>query len=226
MLFACHSYYTFDHDPLACTLALRDAGVDPDKVIYDTEVTNNICAKTDMHKYNTQAVNIKEFYKSKMLMYSLKGVLNSSFRRNLLTLLSEEKNEYDYGELKQLCSLPRMYYEDSVLEGVRKHCNTEYISQKTIPTPTDVVGQLALLGSHTKRSRRITAGARDKEYACYWFYDEQNRANLIEMDLDCPFRNIWTDLIQHTLTVKGTRTVYNRDQVNFYTWTRFEILDK
>lgn len=226
MLFSLQSEpYKFDHDPIACTIALHDAGIDPSRVIFDNEATNDFCAKIDMHGYNVHAVEIKEFYKNKMLMYSLKGVLNTGFRRELLALLSEEKNEYTSSELRQLSALPKMYYEDSVLDRVKEHCNTDNIPH-IIPTPTDVLGQLTLLGSHTKRSRRITAVGSDKEYFCYWFYDEQNRANLIEMDFNCPFRNIWAELIQHTLTVKGMRTIHSRDQVNFYTWTRFEILDK
>lgn len=220
--------YRYEYDPIACSLLLHSLNKDPRRVIFDVESTNELCFKhnNEMPAYLAQAKEIREFYKNKYMMYSLKGVLNTSFRRDLLTLLSEDKDHFIADEIAQLMSLPRMYHEDKTLGAISEQCNTQPFAEFKIPRPTDTRSQLSLLGVHTKKSRRISKSKDNAEYFCYWFEDENNRANLIEMDMDNPFCNIWRNLIQNTLSIRGTRTEHSRDQLNFYSWPTFEILDK
>ena len=220
--------HVYDYDPIACCLLLHNINHDPARIIFDSEKVNLLCTQhtNQMKAYTKQAQEIREFYKKKYMMYSLKGVLNTSFRRDLLTLLSEDKAHYVTDDIRQLMSLPRMYHEDRILSDIDEKCNTESFTNFKLPRPNDTRSQLSLIGIHTKKSRRISKSKDNSEYFCYWFEDEDNRANLIEMDMDNPFRNIWRELVQNTITVVGTRTEHSRDQLNFYSWPTFEILDK
>jgi len=218
----------YEYDPIAVALLMHSLNVEPQRMIFDDEASNQLCNhhNNEMPAYVAQAKEIREFYKNKYMMYSIKGVLNTSFRRELLALLSEEKDTFVVTELRQLMSLPRMYMEDKTLEDIKQKCNTDDFTVVQIPRPRDTRSQLTLLGVHIKKTRRIGKSKDNKEYLCYWFEDEDNRANLIEMDMDNPFCNIWRNLIQNTITVVGTRTEHSRDQINFYSWPTFEILDK
>ena len=218
----------YEYDPIAVALLMHSLNVEPQRMIFDDEASNQLCNhhNNEMPAHVAQAKEIREFYKNKYMMYSIKGVLNTSFRRELLALLSEEKDTFVVTELRQLMSLPRMYMEDKTLEDIKQKCNTDEFTVVQIPRPRDTRSQLTLLGVHIKKTRRIGKSKDNKEYLCYWFEDEDNRANLIEMDMDNPFRNIWQNLIQNTITVVGTRTEHSRDTINFYSWPRFEILDK
>lgn len=218
----------YEYDPIAVALLMHSLNVEPSRMIFDDEASNQLCNHhcNEMPAHVAQAKEIREFYKNKYLMYSIKSVLNTSFRRELLVLLSKNKNTYITTELKQLMTLPRMYMEDKTLEDISQKCNVEPFNEFKVPRPNDTRSQLSLMGVHTKKTRRIGKSKDNKEYFCYWFEDENNRANLIEMDMDNPFRNIWRELVQHTITVVGTRTEHSRDQVNFYSWPTFEIVDK
>ena len=218
----------YEYDHIAVALLMHSLNVEPQRMIFDDEASNQLCNhhNNEMPAYVAQAKEIREFYKNKYMMYSIKGVLNTSFRRELLALLSEEKDTFVVNELRQLMSLPRMYMEDKTLEDIKQKCNTDDFTVVQIPRPRDTRSQLTLLGVHIKKTRRIGKSKDNKEYLCYWFEDEDNRANLIEMDMDNPFCNIWRKLIQNTITVVGTRTEHSRDQINFYSWPTFEILDK
>lgn len=220
----------YDYDPIAVALLMHYLDLEPARMIFDDEASNQLCEHHDMEMpdFVYQAKEIREFYKNKYMMYSIKGVLNTTFRRDLLALLSENKQTYVTTEIRQLMSLPRMYMEDKTLEDIKYQCNTEEFTNKQlqITRPRDTRSLLTFLGMHVKKTRRISKSKDTKEYLCYWFEDENNRANLIEMDMDNPFRNIWQNLIQNTITVVGTRTEHSRDQINFYSWPTFEILDK
>ena len=221
--------YKYSYDPIAIALLLHSHNIDPHRVIYDTERANVLAEQNhkSMFHYCELATEIREFYKGKMMMYSLKGVLNTHFRRDLLELLQhEDRREYASTELRQLASLPSMYNEDKTLLEISTQCNTDPFTVVKVPRPTDTIAQLEFLGSHMKRSRRISMGKNQREYLCYWFIDEYSRANLIEMDLDNPFSEIWVDLIQNTLTIQGTRTEHSRDQINFHSWPTFRIMHK
>lgn len=229
MLFDLHTQPgKYDYDPISVALLMHSLNVEPSRMIFDDEASNQLCDhhNKEMPAHVAQAKEIREFYKNKYMMYSIKGVLNTSFRRELLTLLSEDKHTYITTELRQLMSLPRMYMEDKTLEDIKQKCNTDNFTVTQVPRPHNTRSQLTLLSLHTKKTRRIGKSKDNKDYFCYWFEDEDNRANLIEMDMDNPFRNIWRNLIQNTITVVGTRTEHSRDQLNFYSWPTFEILDK
>lgn len=230
MLFDLHNEpYTYEYDPIACSLLCHSLNMDPSRIIFDSERMNKLCGdkSQEMPAHVAHGNEIREFYRKKYMMYSLKGVLNTSFRRELLVLLEKEnKTTFTTDEIRQLMSLPRMYTEDKVLYQVQEQCKTEPFAEFKIPRPTDTRSQLSLLGVHTKKSRRISKSKDNAEFFCYWFEDENNRANLIEMDMDNPFCNIWRNLIQNTLSIRGTRTEHSRDQLNFYSWPTFEILDK
>ena len=112
--------HVYDYDPIACCLLLHNINHDPARIIFDSEKVNLLCTQhtNQMKAYTVQAQEIREFYKKKYMMYSLKGVLNTSFRRDLLTLLSEDKANYVTDDIRQLMSLPRMYHEDRILSDI------------------------------------------------------------------------------------------------------------
>ena len=63
------NFYEYRYDPIAITLLLHSHNIDPHRVIYDTERANSVA---DVHKelmshYSETALEIREFYKRKML---------------------------------------------------------------------------------------------------------------------------------------------------------------
>ena len=185
-------------------------------------LTTQVIAASN-EKYQDQAKKIRTYYSNKFMVMSFRNENMTRFRKQLLEYLTFTDNEYTEDHIGMIASLPRMYAEDSIIEDL-KDCfnNSPWLDEENNGKPAEI--DLTFVDSHTKRAFRHTGRTRD-EWMVYWCHDENDRLYMIEMDLDCPFRNYWSSTIEHTFRVQGTPIKHAaKDGLRYYTLVDWQIL--
>jgi hypothetical protein len=175
-----------------------------------------------------KAKEIRNFYKGKFLMMALKGNELTEFRFKVLDYLNCEADytSVDRNILGMLSKLPRMFDEDKILDGIKEEFSVGTFNETELKICSEfkTPKTLTLIASHNKSNARHN-GLRG-EYTCYWFYDENNRVHLIELDIDNPFREHWTKMIQNPIDIKSQSYPHNgRDNMYYFVANKWELLE-
>ena len=216
----------FDYDPVAISFFARKYISLYNLNALNIELANDYCSKhpKEMEDLVVKASEARTYYINKLMLSVLAGDA-TNFQKQLLEVLNKEKTQYNMTEFNTLFRVPDMYQEDLVLDEVKALCNTSKFTSFKVPRPTNEKSDITFIGSHVKTGRRYWGSSNKTDtYLCYWFRDEDDRAHLLEMDTDSPFREIWSNLIINTISIKGTRHEHNRSKINFFTWSKYKIL--
>ena len=189
---------------------------------------NNILELLTPEYYKT-AQEIRDYYSQKFLMLGMGTKELTKFRTELMRYFLDSKENYEYTEdqVGMLVSLPRMYNEDQLLDKLRENYNVSVWRQKE-SNSTVVRKTLYYIDVNRKKNwDRHGNGRRQDEFFNYWFHDENDRLYCIDLEIDNPFCHMWSRLIEFPLEIKGK--VYqntNRDNLNYYTFGSWEILEE
>ena len=174
-----------------------------------------------------KAEEIRTHYKGKFLMMALKGNELTEFRFKVLNYFKlDDYRMVDRNLLGMLSKLPRMFDEDKILEGIKEEFSVGTFSETELKSCSEfkTFKTLTLIASHNKSNARHN-GVRG-EYTCYWFYDENNRVHLIELDIDNPFQKYWTKMIQNPIDIKSQSYPHNkRDNMNYFVANKWELFE-
>jgi len=174
-------------------------------------------------KYIQHAEKIRAYYGQKFMMLSMRKTHMTRFRTQLFEYLTRADKSFTADHVGMIASLPRLYAEDSILETMRKNYNnTPWLASE--PHGKEISTTLTFIDSHIKKAFRHSFKHRDS-WLCYWCHDENDRLYMLEMDLNCPFRNFWQKTIEHPFPVKGSPIKHEaKDGLHYYTLTDWEIL--
>jgi hypothetical protein len=178
-------------------------------------------------KHIAKAEEIRTHYKGKFLMMALGNNKLTEFRYKVLNYFKlVDYRMVDRNLLGMLSKLPRMFDEDKILDSIKEEFSVGTFSETELKSCSEfkISKTLTLIASHNKNNARHN-GLRG-EFTCYWFYDENNRVHLIELDIDNPFREHWTKMIQNPIDIKSQSYPHNgRDNMNYFVANKWELLE-
>jgi hypothetical protein len=213
-------YISSDIDPVALSCWAHERKI----ILIESLYTNANERPIISNNQRKLATEIREYYGNKFLLMQLKGETLTKFRHELLGFLAQEdKNRISHNIIGMIATLPRLYNEDKLLDKLRKEYNNSpwHASE---PHGRKITTTLTFIDSHTKKAFRHHGQSRI-EWLCYWCHDENDRLYMLEMDLNCPFRNFWQKTIEHPFPVKGSPIKHEaKDGLQYYTLTDWEIL--
>lgn len=203
-----------DGDPVACAWHLHRTNAVPENFCMVLERITEEDRET--------AVKIRNHFSGKLLLLQLAGKPLTQYRSELLKFLTKDC-AYAHEETGMIMSLPRLYEEDMFLDSLKENYNnTPWLASE--PHGKEISTTLTFIDSHIKKAFRHSFKQRDS-WICYWCHDENDRLYMLEMDLDCPFRNFWQKTIEHPFPVKGLPIKHEaKDGLHYYTLTDWEIL--
>jgi len=194
-------------------------------------------------EYHKTAQKIRDYYSQKFLMLGLRSEVYSTprdklgepgltkFRTELMRYFLDSKENYEYtdDQVGMIYSLPRLYKEDQLLDKLREKYNTSDWKNKE-PHSKVVRKTLYYIDVNRKKNwhhTRATRYMKNEEFFNYWFHDENDRLYCIDLEMNNPFRCMWSRLIEFPLEVEGT--IYKntaKDKLNYYTFGNWEILEE
>ena len=232
---------SFEEDPLALAVSMYEYTPNDDNTylleFYSILVEGNdtisivpstrgsVWKPTVTERHRSQAEEIRTFYKGKFLMLALSSTDGiTEFRRKTLHYLkSNDTKQVDRQILGMISKLPRMFDEDKIIDGIKDEFKVGAFSTKE-KNNAGVSKQLTLtlIASHSKNNGRHN-GVKG-EFICYWFYDENNRVHLIEMDMHNPFTQHWIKSIEHPISITAKSYPHTaRDGLNYWVSTMWEL---
>lgn len=180
-----------------------------------------VCA--NQPKYIRHAEKIRAYYGQKFMMLGMRNINMTRFRTQLFQYLTRADKSYTADHIGMIASLPRLYAEDGILETLRENYNNTPWRDNE-PHGKEISTTLTFIDSHIKKAFRNSFKKRDS-WLCYWCHDENDRLYMLEMDLDCPFRNFWQKTIEHPFPVKGSPIKHEaKDGMRYYTLVDWQIL--
>jgi len=181
-------------------------------------------------KHITEAKNIREYFSNKLLMIELTSNDLTKYRRKLISYLSKKDYAFAPDQISMLLSLPRLYQEDTIIENLKDNYNNSPWETKDHNNVT-IETTMTHIGSHNKKSFRHSNNlqgykiTKPDSWLCYWMSDCNDRVYMVEIDLDCPFRNYWESVIEYPFQVQGTPIQHSgKDGLNYYTFREWQIL--
>ena len=210
-----------DYDPIAIACWMHDNNLKNFTDMYAQAENGHVLPVQKRH--NDLAAKIREHYSGKLMMMRMQGLQTTRFRHELFEYLTLPTNSFKYDNIGMIASLPRFFAEDTILEDL-KDCfnNSPWEDRESHAKELDI--ELTYVNSHLKKSFRHHGRIRD-EWMCYWCHDENDRLYMIEMDIDCPFRNFWAKTIEHSFTIKGSPIKHEaKDGMRYYTLVDWQIL--
>jgi hypothetical protein len=116
---------------------------------------------------------IKDYYKRKVLLETLKTGNLSSYRKALMSLMENKKEEYTPQQIGLFVSLPYFYEEDSLLENMKSNYSLDSIKRVT----PNLAKQIREVNFVTKTKRFINKTRHNR----YWFSNDNNELCMIQL---------------------------------------------
>lgn len=133
------------------------------------------------------ADSIKDYYKKKILLDTLKTSHLSDFRKNLLSIIDNKKDSYSSKEIGMFVSMPYFYEEDTLLDSFKEKLDLNSVKRVT-PNLTAHDFNLQLVGT-TKRFINKKLQKR------FWFSNEKNQPCLIMLEHNNTLLNFFESYI-------------------------------
>ncbi len=133
------------------------------------------------------ADSIREYYKKKILIETLKTSHLSDFRKNLLSIINNTKNSYTPKEIGMFVSLSYFYEEDVLLDSFKENLDLNSVKRVT-PNLLQHNFNLRLVGT-TKRFINKKLQKR------FWFANEENQPCLIMLENNNTLLNFFQSYI-------------------------------
>ncbi len=116
---------------------------------------------------------IKDYYKRKVLLETLKTGNLSNYRKALMSLIESKKEEYTSQQIGLLVSLPYFYEEDCLLENMKLTYSLDSIKRVT----PNLARQVKEVKFVTKTKRFINKQRHNR----YWFSNNNNELCSIQL---------------------------------------------
>lgn len=130
---------------------------------------------------------IKDYYKKKVLLETLKTSYLSDFRKNLIRILDSQTNSYTSKEIGMLVSLPYFYEEDLLLDALKEKLDINTVKRVT---PNLVKHDFTLKLEGT--SKRFINKKPQKRF---WFSNNLNQPCLIMLENNNTLLNFFESYI-------------------------------
>lgn len=196
-------------DVLALSVAwkrLRDSGT-----YVASKVLDRVLFKELSEEDKAKAIEIRDYYSKKIVMWNLKEIRMSQYRQDLNTFVHDQKGKVVRENLLPVvATLPNFYEYDCEIDTIR---NQVEINQKG--------KELALRGLHTLSPIKcVKYKTKRQNTNQYWFKDTvTDGAFMIPVDPKNPLGHIWKHIFENTSTIKidGTRIYKRTDDFHYFT---------
>ena len=179
----------------------------PISKLLDSELFRQVKAE-DIFDANT----IRDYYSKKIMMWKLKSVELTSFRKDLNTFIHSDGQTFKESMLPLVYRLPEFYDYDIEFEKMSFEHNKEI---KQLSTPNKELKFVKKLFVNHKRVKRSE----------YWFSDSHNNLVNINFEVNNPLLSLLdTTLSNGNITLDGPYTKRNRDGTEYLRLDKFKFV--
>lgn len=160
----------------------------------------------------THANTIRDYYSKKIMMWKLKSVELTSFRKDLNTFIHSDGQTFKETMVPLVYRLPEFYEYDIEFEKMSFEHNKEI---RQLSTPNKELKFVKKLFVNHKRVKRSE----------YWFSDSHNNLVNINFDVNNPLLSLLdTTLNKGSITLDGPYTKRNRDGTEYLRLDKFKFV--
>ena len=179
----------------------------PISKLLDSELFRQVKAE-DIFDANT----IRDYYSKKIMMWKLKSVELTSFRKDLNTFIHSDGQTFKESMLPLVYRLPEFYDYDIEFEKMSFEHNKEI---KQLSTPNKELKFVKKLFVNHKRVKRSE----------YWFSDSHNNLVNINFEVNNPLLSLLdTTLSNGNITLDGPYIKRNRDGTEYLRLDKFKFV--
>lgn len=158
------------------------------------------------------ANTIRDYYSKKIMMWKLKSVELTSFRKDLNTFIHSDGQTFKETMVPLVYRLPEFYEYDIEFEKMSFEHNKEI---RQLSTPNKELKFVKKLFVNHKRVKRSE----------YWFSDSHNNLVNINFDVNNPLLSLLdTTLTKGSITLDGPYTKRNRDGTEYLRLDKFKFV--
>ena len=178
--------------------------------ILDDEVIKLVTAED-----KESANKIRKYYSQQLIMWTLKGLRLSSFRKDLQKYISGDGNKFQDTMVKLVTKLPYFYAFDIEFDEIKRGFDEVPSSVNILKSPF----VLTPIKSLIRKNKRIKCVE-------YWLKDSNNWGYKIQIEINNPLQHIWDKHFNNNseLTLAGIGTPKRLDDLKYFQLLNWKLL--
>lgn len=206
-----------EEDLLALSCAwqrIRMNRKDANPYVTISSLTDSVLFKELTQEDRDKAMQVRDYYSKKIMLWKLKGDTLSQFREDMNAFIHTEGKVFKEDKMPLVYRLPEFYDYDSDIDMLSNDYNKK-VSQES---PNEITG---------KRLKLIKTFIVNKKHAKrkeYWFSDDTN--NLVSISIECsnPLISLLDMHTQNSIKVNAIYTKRSRDNSEYLIANKFKFV--
>jgi hypothetical protein len=162
-----------------------------------------------------EANKIRKYYGQQLIMWTLKGLQLSPFRKDLQKYVNGDSNKFQDTMIKLVTKLPYFYSFDIEFDEVKREFNEIPSSINILKSPFVLTPVKSLI----RKNKRIKCVE-------YWLKDSNNWGYKIQIEINNPLQHIWDKHFNNNseLTLAGIGTPKRLDDLKYFQLLNWKLL--
>jgi hypothetical protein len=161
-----------------------------------------------------EANKIRKYYGQQLIMWTLKGLQLSPFRKDLQKYVNGDSNKFQDTMIRLVTKLPYFYSFDIEFDEVKREFNEIPSSINILKSPF----VLTPIKSLTRKNKRVKCVE-------YWLKDSNNWGYKIQIEINNPLQHIWDKHFKNPeLTLAGIGTPKRIDDLKYFQLLNWKLL--
>ena len=169
-----------------------------------------------------KANEIRDYYSKKCMVWSLKEMRFSEFRKDLHKFVNTDGKKFVEAILPLVFRLPEFYAYDIEFDEMRRELTLEIPNwNERMATAHDAkILELTPIKMFEKRTKRVKCFE-------YWMKDSSGHAYVILLDTNNPLKGLWErEFNRARVNMSGLCYPKRRDELQYFQLLKYEVLDK
>jgi hypothetical protein len=162
-----------------------------------------------------EANKIRKYYGQQLIMWTLKGLQLSPFRKDLQKYVNGDSNKFQDTMIKLVTKLPYFYSFDIEFDEVKREFDEIPSSINILKSPFVLTPVKSLI----RKNKRIKCVE-------YWLKDSNNWGYKIQIEINNPLQHIWDKHFNNNseLTLAGIGTPKRLDDLKYFQLLNWKLL--